>query len=182
MSENPVNVNFYINYVPRENATDEIEKIYQHFPEWVMIPGAILIKSIDPKLAEINTKELEYFSNYKTISGKVFTATRYIIAVRINSAYCTSVNGTFLRHNGFSDEMLDSLLKNESCDCFTDKENALIQFTVKASLNFENINAKDIDKVKTYGWSDEELLASVVNGIDSIAGVNVFKAFSVKEK
>lgn len=44
-----------------------------------------------------------------------------------------------------------------------------------------SVNAACIEKVRAAGWSDGELLAAVVNGIDSVAGINVFKAFQVKE-
>ena len=44
-----------------------------------------------------------------------------------------------------------------------------------------SVTAACIEKVRAAGWSDEELLAAVVNGIDSVAGINVFKVFRVKE-
>ncbi|MDO5112948.1 MAG: hypothetical protein Q4E67_01085 [Planctomycetia bacterium] len=179
MFEKKVDVNFYIDHATKENATGDIAKIYQMFP--LMIPGPILIKSIDAQLAGMNANEIFYFVRHKTISSKVFSAIRYILAVRVNSAYCTAVNGKALLSGGLSEDMLDSLVKKESCKFFTDKENALIRFAVNASMNFETTNAEDINKVKSFGWNDEELLAAVVNGIDSIAGINVFKAFSVKE-
>lgn len=173
--------NFYINYVPRENATGLLAEVYDKFPKEVMLPGMILVKSGVPELVKLNADELAYFSNMKSISAKVLTAIRYILAVRVKSAHCTNVNGGLLVGMGFNEEMLADLLEKESCDCFSDKENALISFAVKATLNPESVNRKDIDKVRSAGWNDEELLQIVVAAINSLAGVNVFKAFQVKE-
>ena len=44
-----------------------------------------------------------------------------------------------------------------------------------------SVNAACIEKVRAADWSDGELLAAVVNGIDSVAGINVFRVFRVKE-
>ena len=44
-----------------------------------------------------------------------------------------------------------------------------------------SVNAACIEKVRAAGWSDGELLAAVVNGIDSVAGINVCRVFRVKE-
>ena len=181
MFEEGVAVNFYIDHVSRENAEGKIAEIYQKFPAQVMVPGPVLIKSKDPKLSEMNANELFYFASHKTISLKVMAAIRYILAVHVKSAYCTNVNGKVLFLNGLTEDMLLSLQEGESCECFTEKENALIKFAVKATMSPEKTNAVDIDSVKSVGWKDEELLAAVVNGIDSVAGINVFKAFSVKE-
>ena len=44
-----------------------------------------------------------------------------------------------------------------------------------------SVNAACIEKVRAAGWRDAELIAAVVNGIDSVAGINVFRVFRVKE-
>ena len=172
--------NFYIKHIKREDANGPIAEIYKNFPPEIMIPGPVLIKSIVPELAGINASELGYFVKAKL--AKVFTAIRYILAVKVNSAYCTNVNGTLLKGMGFNDEMLSSLVKDETSSAFTAKENVLIPFAVKATMQPESINKDDINKVKSEGWTDEEMLQAVTNAIDSVAGINVFKVFQVKEK
>lgn len=173
---------FYISHVEREDATGAIKEIYDKFPQEVMVPGMILIKSSNPELCRQNAEELAYFSRLETISSKVLTAIRYILAVRVHSAHCTNVNGGLLEGMGLTEEMIASLLENEACDCFTDKENALISFAVKAALTPDSVNKQDMDKVQAQGWSEDELLQVVVAAINSLAGVYVFKVFQKKEK
>ncbi|MBE6097535.1 MAG: hypothetical protein E7198_07025 [Schwartzia succinivorans] len=181
MFDQNLKTKFYINHVEREEATGAIKEIYDKFPQEVMVPGMILIKSGNVELTRQNAEELAYFSNMETISNKLLTAIRYIIAVRVKTAHCTNVNGGLLEVMGMTKEMIDSLLENEACDCFSDKENALIPFAVKAAMTPDAVNKQDIDRVKAVGWSDDELLHIVVAAINSLAGVNVFKVFRVKE-
>ena len=181
MFEKEIKPHFYIRHVAREDAEGPLKQIYANFPEQVMIPGPVLIKSSVPELAGMNASELGYFMGHKTVSREVLTAIRYILAVRVNSAYCTHVNGKLLLLFGFKEEQLADLLKNNACGAFTDKENALIDFAVNASMEPTSVDAAKMDKVKSFGWTDEDLLAAVVNGIDSVAGINVFKVFQVKE-
>ena len=173
---------FYINHVEREDATGELKEVYGNFPKEVMLPGMILVKSAVPELVKLNADELAYFSNLKSITPKVITAIRYILAVRVHSAHCTNVNGGLLVGMGLTEEMLSDLIEKEACDCFSDRENALISFAVKATLNPESINKVDIDKVRASDWRDEEWLQVVVAAIDSLAGVKVCKVVQGKEK
>ncbi|SFA70576.1 carboxymuconolactone decarboxylase family protein [Selenomonas ruminantium] len=182
MFDQNLKTKFYINHVEREDATGELKELYSHFPAEVMLPGMILIKSAVPELVRLNAEELAYFTKLPTISGKLITAIRYILAVRVHSAHCTNVNGGLLITMGMTEDMIAALLENEACDCFTDKENALIPFAVKATLSPDSVNREDMDKVRAVGWTDEELLQIVVAAINSLAGVNVFKVFQVKEK
>jgi len=173
---------FYIKHVAREEASGAIAEIYKALPQEVMPPGPVLIKSIVPELAGMNAQELGYYFQQTMVPPMVMTAIRYILAVKVNSAYCTNVNGKLLLMGGLPEEQCEGLVENKACPFFSNKENALISFAVDATMNPTGIAAKDIETVRAAGWSDEATLAAVVNAINSVAGINVFKVFQVKEK
>ena len=103
---------FYIDYVTKEKATGIMKELYDKL-EPLGLPGPVLVKGIVPKLSESNMKTLEIVNSGETISFSVAAAIRYIMSVRIHSAYCTNYNGKLLELGGFTKEDLDTLGKEK---------------------------------------------------------------------
>jgi alkylhydroperoxidase family enzyme len=181
MYEEKLDPKFYIKHVKREDADGAIAEIYMALPQDVMVPGPVLIKSIVPELAGMNAQELGYYASRESISPMVMAAIRYVLAVGVNSAYCTNVNGRLLIRGGFPEEQFQTLLDKRTAPFFSEKENALIAFAIAAAEKPKGVTAKDIETVRSAGWDDSELLIAVTNAINSVAGINVFKAFQIKE-
>lgn len=60
-----------------------------------------------------------------TIPRAVMEAIRCILAVKVSSACCASVNGNFLIAEGFPEDRFDSLAEEKRSSFFSGKDNAL---------------------------------------------------------
>ena len=170
---------FYIDYVTREKATGIMKELYDKL-EPLGLPGPVLVKSIVPKLSESNMKTLEIVNSGETISFSIAAAIRYIMSVRIHSAYCTNYNGKLLELGGFTKEDLDTLGKETASPKFSPQENALIKFACDSVQNPMSVDENRFNEVKSLGWSDEAMLVAVTDAADLVAGVTVFKVFQKK--
>ncbi|MBQ9407688.1 MAG: hypothetical protein IJU37_13270 [Desulfovibrio sp.] len=170
---------FYIDHVDRENAVGVMKEIYDIFPG--QIPGPLLVKSIVPELAEANLQSLKIGALGKIIPSAVSASIRFVMAVRMHADYCIKFNGNGLLAIGFTHEDLDELGKSVACGKFSDRENALVKFAVESVQSPEAVDENAFNAIKVLGWTDQEILASVSDAADALAGLTLFQVFKRKE-
>lgn len=74
-----------------------------------------------------------------------------------NCTYCVVAHGAILRIREKNPIIADQLATNYHNADITSKQKVMLDFAVKVSLNSKEIDNSDFEKMRTYGFSDNEI-------------------------
>jgi uncharacterized peroxidase-related enzyme len=151
----------FIKTIPEEQAEGLLQEWYQAEAKTNgYIPNYTKVFSLNP----------EAYDGWKKLIGAVRSKMRlrryelvtFAVAMELKCDYCMLAHGALLRKNLFSADELAAIVKDYHHAGLTDEEVALMSFAQKVSSNPQQVSGEDIDKLRQYELSDEDILNVVI--------------------
>jgi uncharacterized peroxidase-related enzyme len=103
-----------------------------------------------------------YLLDETLLSYDIKEAIALLISKENSCKMCVDVHKNIAKMLGLSEDKIEEILQGIESMSVDDKDKALLHFCVRASQkdNYK-MTKEDIDKLKTLGWSDNEILEAV---------------------
>lgn len=171
-----------ISTVAPENAEGIVKEGYEMFVQRVgVIPKPMQMLSISPALFELQLQRIRYFGKHPNLSHALLAHIRYLAAKTLDYAYCTDFNGEMLRKLGNDDAALAAMEKDPSQSLLEEHESAMLDFVIRSMKTPGSINADDITKLKDLGWTEQDMVEALAQGVSMIDHAIMMQVFQVDQ-
>lgn len=170
---------FMLDYITPEKAEGDIEKIYSRFPEEIPVPEPLQLYSASPRYLLKQMSIVDDLMQDEAYEPGLLAAIRYIGATKSCFGFCTVFNRQMLTSMGLTEEEVDALTTTPS-KSFEAKEAAILTFVSKSISDPDAIDQEDVDRVRSQGWTDQQIFECTAYAQQMISGGNVFRTFAKK--
>jgi len=172
-----------LNIPTTENATGEVKEIYNEIEAaFGMVPNGISAWSANPALLRNQWESIKIRLSKDQENQTLHAIIRYLASDENNCTYCVGFNGGMLmNYYGVTQEQLLEMQKNPSSAPLGEKNLALLLFAMKSIKSADDVNAEDIEHLKSLDVSEEEIF-EIVHAASHMTVVNtLFKTFKVQQ-
>jgi uncharacterized peroxidase-related enzyme len=157
----------YIKVINEDEAKGELKKIYEQINS---ARGKLSnIMKIHSLIPDTMIKHLEFYIAIMFSETNLSREEKEILAVVVskcnNCDYCVNHHAEALNHYWKDSQRLSNFISILDDPAFSDKFRHAVKHTTKLTTNPSSVKKEDIDKLKNYGWTDEDIL--VINLIIS---------------
>jgi uncharacterized peroxidase-related enzyme len=151
----------FIKTISEEKAEGLVQDQYQAAQKSMgYVPNYIKTFSLHPEVYDAWIKLISAIrSSMRTRRYELVTLAS---AITLECTYCMLAHGALLRKNFFSAEQLMAIVKDFRNAGLPPEEVAIMSFAQKLTTQAHNINQQDIDELRGYSLSDEEILELVL--------------------
>jgi len=169
-----------LNLVEKDQATGKVAEIYDSMIKTMgFVPNAFKIFSPSEHLLANQVGNLGYFMRHQTLSGKLLAFIRLLVSDQEECAYCVGMNTGILFQYGVLPEAVNEIKQDPSKAPLDEKELVLLQFVLKVVKNSNSVQQSDVDQLKSYGWSDADILDATYHGTSQVGVDKIFNAFKI---
>ncbi|MEZ5538295.1 MAG: carboxymuconolactone decarboxylase family protein [Thiolinea sp.] len=167
--------------VEPDQAEGEIAAIYAGTLEAIgVIPNAMKMQSVNPMALREMAANIGYVMNHPSLSPVLFTLIRLGVSTDHSCAYCVTTNKGILLEAGMSMEQIDAIQADPSQAPLSEKEKALLLYTLKAVGASNEVGAQEIAALRELGASDLEIFDALAHGANQLAGDVMINALKVE--
>jgi len=170
-----------INTVDPKNATGKVAGIYDHFMStFGFIPNGFKLTSSSEFLLEHQTKSLGFYMQHQTISSKLLAFIRMLVSVNHDCEYCVNTNTGLLMQAGVSMEEIQAAKANPEKAPLEGNDIEMLLFVLKVVKDSKSITEADMNKLRTLGWKDSDILEATYHATSQVASDMIFNAFKIE--
>ncbi len=167
--------------VEKEEATGKVAAIYEGMIKNMgFIPNAFKLFSPSEYLFERQASNLQFYMQHETLSGKLLAFIRLLVSEKEHCAYCVGMNSGILLHYGVRPEELAPVKEDPSKAPLDEKELAMLLFALKVVNDSNFTTEADMNKLRSLGWSDAEILEGTYHAASQVATDYIFNAFKLE--
>jgi uncharacterized peroxidase-related enzyme len=171
-----------INLTEREDASGRVAEIYETMINTMgFIPAAFKVFSPSEHVLDKQFANLGYFMRHKTLGGKLLAFIRVLVSEQEQCTYCVNMNSGILLQYGVLPDMLAEIKSDPSKAPLDEEELALLLFVLKVVNNSNSIEQNDVDKLRTLGWSDSDIMDATYHGTTQVGVDKIFNAFKIEQ-
>jgi alkylhydroperoxidase family enzyme len=165
-----------------QNAQEEIKSAFDFFEKNIgMVPAPMVMFSASPELFKLQMKSLNYFMQHPTLSFPLLSSIRYLVAKDYDYEFCTFFNKEFLKKQGLTEEDINKLVKDPESAPLDDKDRAMLSFVAKAVRSPGSVLQTDIDRLRSMGWTDSDILDAMAHAANMISSSVMMKTFKMDQ-
>jgi len=165
-----------------QNAQGDIKKAFEFFEKNIgMIPAPMVMFSASPELFKLQMQSLTYFMQHPTLSFPLLSSIRYLIAKDYDYQFCTSFNKEFLKKQGLTEEDIDKLAQDPESAPLDDKDRVMLNFEIKSIRSSDSVSQADIDRLRSLGWTDSDILDAMAHAANMISSSVMMKTFKMDQ-
>jgi alkylhydroperoxidase family enzyme len=170
-----------IKTIKPEDATGELAQIYAQIKALRgTVPASSQLWSTSPELLKQQMSFIGYYIKHETLSAPLLACVRILVSGQTNCKYCVDFNsGMLVNMMGWSIEDVEELKTISKSSKLTPKENAILTFVAKSVKNNTKADEKELDALRTLGWSDADILDAVQHGARMLAIDIIFNTFDL---
>ena len=151
----------FIKTIPEDQAEGLVQKNYEiNRQNFGIVPNHAKVFSLRP----------EAYAAWLTLSSAVRSKMRlrryelvtFAAAMQLRCTYCMLAHGSVLHKNFFSVDQMAAIVRDFRNAGLSDEEVALMAFAQKMSANAGAVSEDDIQELRGFGLSDEEILDVVL--------------------
>jgi uncharacterized peroxidase-related enzyme len=170
-----------LNLIEKEQATGKVAEIYETMTNTLgFVPNAFKIFSPSAHVLGNQVGNLGYFMRHKTIGGKLLAFIRLLVSEQEQCLYCVGMNSGILMQYGVLPEMIAGIIQDPSTAPLEENDLAMLLFVLKVVKNSNSIEKGDVDKLRSLGWSDTDILEATYHATSSVASDMIFNAFKIE--
>ncbi len=170
-----------INLVEKDQATGRVAEIYETMINTMgLIPNAFKVFSPSSHVLDVQFGNLGYFMRHKTLGGKLLAFIRLLVSEQEHCVYCVGMNSGILMQYGVLPEMMPEIINDPSKAPLDEKDLAMLLFVLKVVRNSNSIEQPDVDKLRSLGWNDTEILEATYHGATQVGVDKIFNAFKIE--
>ncbi len=170
-----------LNLIEKDDATGRVAEIYETMIKNMgFIPNAFKVYSPSEYVLDKQFANLGHYMRHKTLGGKLLAFIRLLVSEQEQCAYCVGMNSGILLQYGVLPEMLEGIKHDPSTAPLDEKELAMLLFVLNVVKNSNGIVQADVDKLRSLGWSDTDILEAAYHGASQIGADKIFNAFKIE--
>jgi AhpD family alkylhydroperoxidase len=171
----------FINLIEQEDASGRVAEIYNTMMETMgFIPAAFKVFSPSEYVLDKQFANLGYFMRHKTLGGKLLAFIRLLVSETEQCSYCVSMNSGILLQYGVLPDMLTEIKLDPSKAPLEENELAMLLFVLHVVRDSNSIQQTDVDKLKSLGWSDSDIMDATYHGTTQVGVDKIFNAFRIE--
>lgn len=167
---------FVLQYQTPDQATGSVAEIYAHFQGRTTVPAPLQLLSASPDLLRLQFEQIRYYMGHGALSFPLLAAIRLLASRQVCFEHCQTLNRSWLRKSGLTDQDLDNLLQGHDVDAFSDRENALLRVVAKV-LARERVSTDDMRTLRDLGFKDSDIFDACAQATNTIGASYLFEAF-----
>ena len=109
----------------------------------------------------------------------ILSTIRSLVAKHLSFAFCTDFNKHILKKQGLSDKDIDEMTKDPLKAPLEGKEQAMLDFVMKAIKSPDSVEQQDMDQLHDLGWTDRNILDAQVHGTNMVGSSILMKTFKM---
>lgn len=171
-----------IQTVARDQASGKVGEIYRQIEQaFGHVPNAMQMWSSSPAILEQQWQSIGYYMNHPTLSFPLLTMVRMLVSQENRCDYCVGFNAAMLINMcNLTPEQVALTKQNPQQAPLSDKDKAMLLLVLKAVSTPEAVNADDLQKLRSLGWSDGDILDAVSHGARNMAVDAIFNTFKIE--
>ena len=171
-----------IHTVPVKEAEGLIREGYEMFLKNIgIIPKPMEMMSASPALFELQLRRIQYFSKHPKLSFALLAHIRYLVAYNLNYRFCMDFNRHMLRKLGLEEAEIRKMEADPAQSALEENEGALLAFVVKAVKAPERVRPEAVEKLRTLGWEDRDIVDALAQGVSMIDHAIMMTAFQMDQ-
>ncbi len=172
-----------IQTTPPEKAEGKLAELYAEVEQlFGMVPNNVRILGVSPALLENQLQLFEHYMGHPTLSIPFLAMVRMLVSKACRSPYCQSLNSGLLLKAGFTTEQIAAAQADPTQAPLDDKQKALLLFVLKSCDNPHSATAEDVDRLRTLGWSEPDILDAVAHGARMVGTNIIFDTFKIDKE
>ena len=146
----------YIKIIPEAEATGTLKEMYEiEKRQKDYLPNFAKIFCYRPKVMFAWRELIK--SIIENMDKRRYELVTIAAARALKSSYCMLAHGKVLLNNFYNSDELMEIVGNTHSPLLETKEIAMMEFAEKIVCDASSIKQEDIDKLKDFGFSDEEI-------------------------
>jgi alkylhydroperoxidase family enzyme len=172
-----------IQTIPPEKAEGKLAELYTEVEQMFgRIPNNVRLLGVSPALLENQLQLIEHYMGHPTLSTPFLATVRMLVSKACHSPYCQSFNAGFLLQAGFTNEQIEMMQADPNQAPLDEKQKPLLQLVLKACDNPHSVVAEDVDRVRSQGWSDADIIDAVAHGARMVGTNIIFDTFKIDKE
>jgi len=151
----------YIRTIEEDQAEGLVQELYDSARgTYGYVPNHAKLFSLRPEVYQAWNKLLSGFRSHMRL--RRYELITFAASLELECTYCSLAHAAVLRKNFFSAEQLLAIIHDFRSADLSDEEVALMAFAQKMSANAGAVSEDDIQELRGFGLSDEEILDVVL--------------------
>jgi uncharacterized peroxidase-related enzyme len=171
-----------IQTVDSDQASGKVAEFYRQIEQaFGHVPNALKMYSSSPAMLEQQWQSIGYYMNHPALSFPLLTMVRMLVSQENHCDYCVGFNAAMLINKcGLTPEQVAMTRQNPEQAPLNEKDKAMLLLVLKAVSTPNAVSADDLQKLRSLGWSDSDMLDAVSHGARNMAVDVIFNTFKVE--
>ncbi|MGO9566264.1 MAG: carboxymuconolactone decarboxylase family protein [Desulfomonilaceae bacterium] len=172
-----------IQTTPPEKAEGKLAELYAEVEQMFgRVPNNARMLGVSPALLENQLQLMEHYMGHPTLSTPFLAMVRMLVSKACRSPYCQNLNSGLLLKAGFTKEQMAAMQADPAQAPLDDKQKALLLFVLKSCDNPHSAAAEDVDRLRSLGWSEVDIVDAVAHGARMVGTNIIFNAFKIDQE
>lgn len=167
--------------VSESEAQNEVKQVYGGFAQLLgRVPNVVKFHTASTTTYKYLMGVINEFADHPTLDPVLITYLRIIVPFKLKGEYCVKFQSFLIKNRGVTDEEIEIAKRNPANLPIDEKRKALLLFVLDVlDDKHENIEEK-LDKVRSHGWTDQEIYELCFIGALQKGMTHLIKAFKVE--
>ena len=172
----------YLKTISTAEATGDVAAVYQEVTAgFGGVPGIMQVHSVVPFHLRQKWDFIKHSLQNPNLSGALQTTVRMTVSQGTNCAYCIDMNaGMLINRFGWTLDQVAATQADPAAANLDEREKALLLFILKAVKDSNSTTPADVDALRAFGYSDEDIYEGLALGAWMVAGDIVSNALHVE--
>ena len=171
-----------IHTTPPEKAEGKLAELYAEVEQMFgRVPNNARMLGASPALLENQLQLMEYYTGHPTLSTPFLAMVRMLVSKACRTPYCQNLNSGLLLKSGFTREQIAAMQADPAQAPLDEKQKALLLFVLKSCDNPHSVAAEDLDRLRSLGWSEVDIVDAVAHGARMVGTNIIFNTFKIDQ-
>ena len=152
----------FIKTIPKEEAQSPLKELYQEIEDTIgfkKVPNAFISSSIDPEITRWTWQGVKTIMLRDSSIDRSLKETIALVVSKNNAcSYCVGAHNMMLKAIGFDSKKIEELNKDYQSSSLSEKEKAVLDFSLKVTNESYKITEKDHENLKKHGMTEQQIL------------------------
>jgi alkylhydroperoxidase family enzyme len=172
-----------IQTTPPEQAQGKLAELYAEMEQMFgSVPNNARLLGVSPDLLENQLALIGHYHGHATLSMPLLAMMRMLVSKACHSPYCQALNSGLLMKVGITKEQIAAMQADPTQAPLDEKQKALLLFVLKACDNPHQVAAEDLDRLRSLGWSEVDILDATAHGARMVGTNIIFDTFKIDQQ
>ena len=171
-----------IQTTPPEKAEGKLAELYAEVEQMFgRVPNNARMLGVSPALLENQLQLMEHYMGHPTLSTPFLAMVRMLVSKACRTPFCQNLNSGLLLKSGFTKEQVAAMQADPAQAPLDEKQKALLLFVLKSCDNPHSVAAEDVNRLRSLGWSEVDIVDAVAHGARMVGTNIIFNTFKIDQ-